>query len=806
MIRLRTLGSLDLRNADGQALRTVLAQPKRVALLTYLALAIPRGFHRRDTLLTVFWPEQDAEHGRNALTQAVYFLRHALGAHALVAGSGDELGLAPDAVWCDAIAFEDALDERRPGDALGLYQGELLEGLYVAEAPEFEQWLQRERMRLGNRYAGALESTAVEREAAGDFGGAVMWWRRLAARDVYSSRIALRLAKALAAAGEPAAAVRHARAHEALLRQELGVTADPELEAFVRQLRSAKMTSREPPHEPRAAAEDAGPIEIPRADSGLERAESGNIESMTPRASATPAGAPMVNPPQRPRLGRRQITAMVIGLLTLVAVGAGAVIRRSEARVSIRSLAVLPLENISGDPVEQRFAEGMHDALVTELGRYPDLSVISRTSVLQYRGTKKSLRQIARELAVDAVVEGALLRQGGRVRVTAQLIDGRSDRHLWARSYEGSLGDALLLQSQLAHEIARQVRVVTRPAERLSRRTAGPPDSVPEELYLTELYLRGRRAELSRSQTGVQTAMESYRRAVERDSTFALGYAGLAAAYGFMADYDYAPVRPSLDSARMMAERAVALDSSLPETRAARGVTLGDAGEFAAAEREFQRALVLGPSNARAHYWYSVLLVALGRGHEALREAERSMELDPLGPRGVLAMKRYATYLNTGQRPHLRLPITERRRSVFELEPGEPWAHAREAMQLAQAKRCDEARAELSIARRLVPGDNFRMQQYDGTVWWWCGERARARALVRDLKQRPDAADHGFRIAWLYMAFGEKDSALVWLPRHRWTMAELTALRADAVLDPLRADPRFTELLRGLGVLSPAQN
>ena len=140
MIRLRTLGSLDLRDAEGRALRTVLAQPKRVALLAWLALATPRGAHRRDSVLALFWPEQDAEHGRNALAQAVYFLRHALGADAVVTGNGDEVGLGRGDFWCDAIAFEEALDQGRLAEALELYQGELLDGLHVSEAPEFARW------------------------------------------------------------------------------------------------------------------------------------------------------------------------------------------------------------------------------------------------------------------------------------------------------------------------------------------------------------------------------------------------------------------------------------------------------------------------------------------------------------------------------------------------------------------------------------------------------------------------------------------------------------------------------------------
>jgi tetratricopeptide (TPR) repeat protein len=274
----------------------------------------------------------------------------------------------------------------------------------------------------------------------------------------------------------------------------------------------------------------------------------------------------------------------------------------------------------------------------------------------------------------------------------------------------------------------------------------------------------------------------------------------MAAVYGFLGDYAYAPVRPMLDSARLMARRAVELDSMLPETRTALAVTLGDAGDFAGAEREFRLAIRRDSTYARAHYWYSILLVALGRGDEALHEAKRAAALDPFAPRGVRAMQRYATYLMTGVHPELAMSH-EARRPILKMEPGEPWARAREAYDLAQEGKCDKAVPAALRARQLVPSGNMRMLPYVGTVYAWCGERRRARALLDSMKRRPDVMDHGFRVALLHVAFGERDSALAWLPRHRWTMAELSALRADRMVDLARTDPRYPVLLRRLGVL-----
>jgi TolB-like protein/DNA-binding SARP family transcriptional activator/Flp pilus assembly protein TadD len=786
VIRMHTLGPIDLRSSNGQELRAILAQPKRIALLAYLALARPPSFQRRDTLLALFWPEYDAEHARNSLSQSIHVLRRSLGPDMLVTRNGDALGLQRTDFWCDAIEFENALDLGNMADAIELYRGDLLEGFHISSATEFDRWLETERARLADRYAKALEVVAEQREADGDFEGAVTWWRRQAMRDPHNSRVTLRLMQALVAAGDPGGAVQHARVHEALLREELGIVPDPEVAILVRQLQSAPVQSDE-----RSLTDPGLPI-----TGGTSEATAG-VDSI--KAVASPAGP---TPRERPR---RRMAMVATGLVALFAVGGGAIVLRNGAREPpaplIRSLAVLPLENLSGDSSEQSFTDGLHDVLITELARYPQLSVISRTSVLQYKGTKKRLPEIARELKVDGVVEGALLREGGRVRITAQLVHGPTDRHLWAQRYERDLRDVLLLQGELAEAIAREVNVAAKPLGRARRNMAGPVDSAPQELYLRELYLRGRYAELNRSLIGVQTAKESYRRAIEQDSTFALGYAGLAAAYGFMADYAYAPVGPALDTARVMAQRAVALDSTLPETRTALAVTLGDAGEFGAAEREFRRAIELGPSNARAHYWYSILLVALGRGEEALREVRRAQQLDPFAPRGLLAMQRYAVYLITGQRPYKELPVRERR-PILKLEPGEPWARAREGVDFAEEGKCTEARSAIGLARQLVPGTNMRMLSYVGSVYWWCGERARARALLAEMKRRPDARDQGSRIASLHALFGEKDSAFVWLGQHRWTMAQLSGMRADTQMEPLRSDPRFALLQRRLGVRS----
>ena len=777
VIRLRTLGQLDLDGAGERELHGALAQPRRAALLAYLALATPRGHHRRDALLALFWPESDTERARNSLNQAIHFLRLALGSGTIVNRNGDDaVALDWDSFWCDAVAFEDALAAGRTADALDLYRGDLLAGFHVSDAPAFERWLDAERARYASRYAQALDQMAEECEAVGDRAGAVTYWKRLAARDPYNARVALRLMRTLAAVGDAAGAIQHARVHTTLLREELGLAPNVEITVLVEQLQAG--------HSARSTSPMPLPATVPIA--------SGDQPSSIPQ-SVHGAAASGVG---RVAMRRRRLT-LTLGLVVLSAAVAGWAALHTHTPL-IQSVAVLPFEDLSADTTHRGFAIGMQDMLITDLARYRELTVISRTSAERMAGAQKSLPEIASDLHADGIVEGTILREGSRIRVTVQLINGLTDHHLWARSYERDLRDVLLLQSELAEAIARELHVAAAPIQRSVRASAGARDSMPDEYYLRELYRRGRSAELDRSPAGIEAAKAAYSLAIERDSSFALGYAGLAGVYGFIADYAIGPAGPALDSARMMARRAVALDSMLPEAHTALAVTLGDAGQFADAEREFRRAIELGPSNANAHYWYAMLLVALGRGADALRESERALSIEPIRPRGMLAIERYAQWLLTGKRSYLKLPVPDRR-PVLKLDPGEPWARGREAIDFAEEGNCAAARSSIDQAQRFAP-NNIRTLSLLANVYWHCGERTRARALVNAMKMRPEAIDHGYRIAVVYAAFSEKDSAFAWLGHQRWTVAALAALSADSQADSLRADSRFAILTRRLGV------
>jgi TolB-like protein/DNA-binding SARP family transcriptional activator len=778
VLRLRTLGVLDLQAPDGSELRSVLAQPRRVALLVYLALATPRGPHRRDKLLALFWPDQDQAHARNALSQAVYFLRNALGADAVVSRTADELALDLSAVWCDALAFDEAVDARRYTDAVELYRGELLAGFHVAgAAAEFAGWLDTTRATYARRYESALQSIAAEREAAGDRAAVVVWRRRVAAHDPLNSDAALHLMRALAAAGDPGAAIRHARVHETLLREELDAPPDARITQLLKTLQAPPASTVS------GQAPAPTPLPAPAVLPAFDAASPATAIAVSSRSETAPESAK-----HRPRARWRYAGGAVLGLAG-AALGVFAFAHRRAPDVTSSCVAVIPLASYSGDRSQDDLADAMTDALITELARYQRLSVISRTSMSHYKGTQKPLPEIARELGCNAVVEGSVVHEGSRVRVDAQLVNALTDRHLWAERYEREASELPGLERDIADAIAMQLHARDQSEDsalggkpaRASARRADP--------IVYGLYLRGRDAALSRNPAGLRLAISLYKEALRRDSSFALGYAGLADAYRLAGGFGFMPLKFALDTAPAMARTALALDANLSEAHTSVAGTLTDAGDWPAAEREFRRALQLAPSNALAHHWYAALLITLDRQQEALREIRRARELDPLSQ----AIREMTTMLEVyiGIRSPTAPPLPP---SAI-VDPNHPGTAADRSVNLARAGRCSEAGAENTRAQQLAPDENMTLVSLV-RVKLLCGDRAGAQSLLAKVERRPQIELQGVNVAEIHIKLGQIDSAFAWLGRTQWGMANRMHLRVDNDLKPLHADPRYRELLR----------
>jgi TolB-like protein/DNA-binding winged helix-turn-helix (wHTH) protein/lipopolysaccharide biosynthesis regulator YciM len=291
----------------------------------------------------------------------------------------------------------------------------------------------------------------------------------------------------------------------------------------------------------------------------------------------------------------------------------------------IRSLAVLPLQNLSSDPNQEYFVDGMTDELITDLAQIRELKVVSKTSIMQYKGTKVPLTKIGRDLGVDAVVEGSVLRSGDRARITAQLIRTSTDRHIWAKAYDGELKDVLSLQARVAQAITEQVKL-NLPAEE-SGRLRQERNVDPEAL---ELYLRGRYAWNERNLDGFDRAIQYFNLAIEKDPNFALAYSGLADSYTLLALYGEG-IRGASE-AKVAAEKALKLDGSLAEAHTSlAAVKILHDWDWHGAELEFHRAIELNPNSAQAHHWYGNLLLGPeGRHDEAIKQLSRAQELDPM--------------------------------------------------------------------------------------------------------------------------------------------------------------------------------
>ncbi len=454
----------------------------------------------------------------------------------------------------------------------------------------------------------------------------------------------------------------------------------------------------------------------------------------------------------------------------------------------ITSIAVLPLENMMGDTEQDYFVEGMHEALITELSKIGALKVISRTSAMRYRNTDKSVPEIARELGVDAVIAGSVLRAGNQVRITAQLIEAATDRHLWAESYERDLQDVLVLQSEVARAIAGEIKVAVTPEE--TKRLASARPVNPEALGA---YLKGRFYWNKRTRDGFKKGIDYFQQAVEKDQGYALAYAGLADSYALLgsAMYGAVPPREAMPKAKAAARKALELDESLANAHAALGYASMMVWDWSVAEKEFERALQLNPGYATAHQWFSIFLSLVGWHEEGVGEAKRAQELDPLSP--IISAGLGLRYYFARQQEE----AVQQLRKTLELEPNFGVAHEYLGRVYIQEGMYREAVAELQIAQGLIAGNPIPLAGL-GAAWALSGNRGKALGILEELnslrKRRhvPLVLD-----AWVHLGLGDKDKALLWLERaYEAGEAWVAFFKLDPQLDPVRSDPRFQSLLR----------
>ncbi|HKC80193.1 MAG TPA: tetratricopeptide repeat protein [Gemmatimonadaceae bacterium] len=457
----------------------------------------------------------------------------------------------------------------------------------------------------------------------------------------------------------------------------------------------------------------------------------------------------------------------------------------------IRSLAVLPLESLSSDASQDYFADGMTDELISDLGQLSALRVISRTSVMAYKRARKPLRQIARELNVDAVVEGTVFRSGDRVRITAQLIEASADKHLWSQSYEGELRDTLALQSKVAKAIADQIRINLNPQEQAALKNI---EVVKPEAY--ESYLKGRYFWNKRTADGLKVALAYFDQAIDEDPRFARAYSGLADTYALLGDWEYAVMPPAeaLPKAKAAAIKALELDSTLGEAHNSLAFSLDVFDwDLDSAGKEFRRAIELNPGYATAHQWYASHLIVLGRNDEAIGEMRKAESLDPLS---LIIGADLADFLVIA---HSYDESIKESRKTIEMDPNFALAHNQLGQAYLQKHMPDEAIGELQKAVQLS-GNSPTCMANLARAYVASGKRSEAVTLLNDLKKRSTSSySHASEIATIYVALGDTDQAMSWLEKGYEERFNPSVLLRPG-FDPLRSDPRFEDLLHRIGL------
>ena len=457
----------------------------------------------------------------------------------------------------------------------------------------------------------------------------------------------------------------------------------------------------------------------------------------------------------------------------------------------IDSIAVLPLDNLSGDPDQEYFADGMTEALIADLAKLGTLKVISRTSVMRYKDTNKSLPEIARELDVDAILEGSVMKVGDRVRITAQLIEAVSDRHLWAESYEREMRDVLALQSDVARAIAREIDIKLAPNE-----SVGSTDARQVDPDAYEAYLKGRYHWNKRTEQDISKGIKYFEEAIRIDPDYAQAYAAIAEAFAILSDWGYYPPREADKKVREFAQRALSIDNESAAAYSALGLASYDIDyNWEVAEEYYKKAILLNPNYATAHQWYSHLLSTSKRHDEAIEEAKRALQLDPLSlvinqSLGIAYYfaRRYDEAIEQCRRT---MELDENFLSIYQfmylcyLEKG----MIPEAVEAFRQMLSLHEQTKVSVEEF---DQAYKTSGYEGCVEWMIENMEK---WVLKTYNRP------FIYAMAYAKIGEKDKAFEWLEKAYQVRSRfVTAIGVEPAFDSLRSDPRFDEMLKKVGL------
>jgi TolB-like protein/pimeloyl-ACP methyl ester carboxylesterase/Tfp pilus assembly protein PilF len=517
------------------------------------------------------------------------------------------------------------------------------------------------------------------------------------------------------------------------------------------------------------------------------------VSAASPAAQRT-AAAPKEAPAQKKWTAKQPLVGAAVAAILLLAGSVafdfgglrGRILGSRPASPNIESIAVLPLANMSGDPEQEYFADGMTEALITELAQISGFKkVTSRTSIMQYKGARKPMPQIAGELGVQVIVEGSVQRSRDRVGITVQLIDARADHHLWAKSYERDLRDILTLQREMARAIVGEIRLRLTPQEEKRLTTARRVNPQAHDAYL-----RGRFFWTKRTEVSLKKGLVEFERARELDPLFALSYAGVADTYMALGVQLMVPPNEAWPRAQAAAERAVELDPTLAEAHTAlAAVKHAFEWDWPGAEKHYRRALELNPRYGTAHHFYGVFLTIQGRFDEAIAQMEKAKENDPFAPMINANLGRPYYFARQFSK------ATSEYRKALELDPSFEYTRLYLGRSLLQEKQYSLSLAELEKAVELQANPSTLGSL--GYAYAVAGRPAEAKRILADLERR---SRHQYVTPWafaeVHLGLGEKERALQWMERAVEEHSIPFTLKVDPILDPLRSDPRFKALLR----------
>jgi TolB-like protein/Flp pilus assembly protein TadD len=499
--------------------------------------------------------------------------------------------------------------------------------------------------------------------------------------------------------------------------------------------------------------------------------------------------SPAVQERRRPRLLMVILVTTALVVAGLFAIGADRLgVLWFGSPGPVRTIAVLPMRNLSGDPAQDYFADGVTEALTTDLARMESLQVISVTSAMQYKAVKQPLPVIARNLKADVIVEGSVERSGNRVRITAQLIRAATDKHLWAQTYERESRDILALQDEIASAIAQQIETSL----------GGPKPSTPPKVVTVnpEAYETFLQANYYFDNQQLAKSIDYYNQAVKLDPGYGPTYAHMAHAFFFRAFFGALSPQEGWGNVKRAATLAIEKDESIPEAHGALALAkMHYDWDFAGAEREFKRGLELNPSDAGIRHDYAHYLMAMGRVAESMAESRRAVELDPIGTT-LTSCLCWHSFAARSYDDAVRLAT-----QFLSLQPNNPWEHIILGWTYEQKRMPDEAIAQLQKAVGITQGASFDLAAL-GHAYAVAGRRSDAEQVLQTLAQRANKTYvSAFDIATIYTGLGEKDTAFAWLEKaaaERSTF--LVYSKWEPRLDPLRSDPRFNRLLRRIGL------